>query len=201
MNLSDIDVTLEVTLTILSYHDCCLLVVNITIFSRILNRLNPLAATTRATITTLIRDLLESCKLILSATNEREIFWRQRSVSNLFLNIRNVPWLISIIHAGRWLSIQKNILTLNTGRGYSTLKAKLSLWTDFIKEKPNQLLASHLFKFTWEVHGLQMSCTSCKVHSRFALCAIRNVKEKDWEMWLLTRCLMCDIHGNQVLLG
>ena len=43
-----------------------------------LNRLNPLAATTRTTITTLIRDLLESCKLILSATNEREIFWRQR---------------------------------------------------------------------------------------------------------------------------
>lgn len=100
------------------------------------------------------------------------------TVSNLFLNIRNIPWLISIIHAGRWLSMQKNILTLNTGRGYSTLKAKVSLWTDFIKEKPNQLLASHLFKFTWEVHGLQMSCTSCKVHSRFALCAIRNVKEK-----------------------
>lgn len=70
------------------------------------------------------------------------------TVSNLFLNIRNIPWLISIIHAGHWLSIQKNILTLNTGRDYSNLKAKVSLWTDFIKEKPNQLLASHLFKFT-----------------------------------------------------
>lgn len=74
MNLSDIDVTLEVTLTILSYHDCSLLVVDITTFSQIFNRLNPLAATARVTITTLIRDLLESCKRILSATNEREIF-------------------------------------------------------------------------------------------------------------------------------